>query len=50
MSTEDAEKLFAQWWAESYGSLPGPHARMTHVAFAKWFHEYALIDEAGEPA
>lgn len=39
MSVEEIERLFAKWWAESYGTIPGAHARMTHAAFAKWFAE-----------
>jgi hypothetical protein len=26
---------FNDWWRESYGTAPGPHAVMTHVAFAE---------------
>lgn len=48
MSTEELERLFARWWATSYGTVPGPHARMTHAAFAKWVLE--LPDEEPEPA
>jgi hypothetical protein len=25
---------FEDWWRDSYGIPPGPHAVMTHVAFA----------------
>ena len=32
MTTEEA---FRQWWQESYGVPPGPHAVMTHVAWAQ---------------
>jgi hypothetical protein len=46
MSQDEIERLFARWWAESYGSIPGPHARMTHAAFAKWFAEHGQEPEA----
>lgn len=39
MSQREIEDLFARWWAESYGTIPGPYARMTHAAFAQWFAE-----------
>jgi hypothetical protein len=46
MTVEEIESLFAKWWAESYGTIPGPHARMTHAAFAKWFAERQDEDPA----
>lgn len=45
MTSQELEKLFGHWWAESYGSLPGPHARMTHAAFAK----FVLEQQGKEP-
>lgn len=32
MGTEDA---FRAWWRGSYGTPPGPHAVMTHVAWSQ---------------
>lgn len=29
------EQAFRKWWQESYGLPPGPHAVMTHVAWAE---------------
>lgn len=34
---EELEKLFAQWWADSYPMVhPGPHTIRTHAAFAQY--------------
>ncbi len=27
---------FEEWWRDSYGVPPGPHAVMTHVAFTAY--------------
>lgn len=31
------EDAFMQWWRDSYGLAPGPHAVMTHTAWAQYF-------------
>lgn len=31
------EDAFKQWWRDSYGLAPGPHAVMTHTAWAQHF-------------
>lgn len=46
MDQQEVETLFARWWVESYGSIPGPHARMTHAAFAIWLLEKSAPDTA----
>lgn len=35
MNTESIKAAFDAWWRESYGIPPGPHAVMTHTAFAE---------------
>lgn len=35
MNTTTIEQVFREWWEESYGRPPAPHALMTHVAFAE---------------
>jgi hypothetical protein len=32
---EQLRQAFTEWWVDSYGSPPGSHAVMTHVAFAQ---------------
>ena len=49
MELEELERRFARWWAISYGTVPGPHARMTHAAFAKYVLEEGSTEEP-EPA
>jgi hypothetical protein len=34
MNETSIAAAFEDWWIDSYGMPPGPHARMTHVAFA----------------
>lgn len=33
MNEESVKAAFAEWWQDSYGRLPAPHALMTHAAF-----------------
>lgn len=35
MNQESIEAAFRDWWKDSYGRLPAPHAVMTHVAFGE---------------
>jgi len=35
MNQESIEAAFKEWWKDSYGRLPAPHAVMTHVAFGE---------------
>ena len=35
MDRAAVEQVFRKWWQESYGLPPGPHAVMTHVAWAE---------------
>lgn len=35
MNSETIEIAFKEWWRDSYGMPPGPHAVMTHRAFAE---------------
>ena len=35
MNTSTIEEAFKDWWEDSYGRPPAPHAVMTHVAFAE---------------
>lgn len=39
MDLEEIENLFARWFYENYGIIPGSHSRTTHAAFAQWFAE-----------
>jgi len=34
MNEASIAAAFEDWWIDSYGMPPGPHARMAHVAFA----------------
>lgn len=34
MNEASIAAAFEDWWIDSYGMPPGPHARITHVAFA----------------
>lgn len=34
MNETSLRAAFEEWWRDSYGVPPGPHAVMTHVAFA----------------
>lgn len=42
MQTPSVEQAFREWWEDSYGRPPGPHAVMTHVAFAE--HMLQLLE------
>jgi len=35
LNQESIEAAFKEWWKDSYGRLPAPHAVMTHVAFGE---------------
>lgn len=35
MNNITIEAAFKDWWEDSYGRPPAPHAVMTHVAFAE---------------
>lgn len=35
MNQESIEAAFKEWWKDSYGRMPAPHAVMTHVAFGE---------------
>lgn len=35
LSDSEIDELFSKWWSENYPNVPGKHARMTHVPFAK---------------
>jgi hypothetical protein len=36
MNETTIKAAFSDWWRDSYGVPPGPHAVMTHVAFAAY--------------
>lgn len=35
LTDSEIDDLFSRWWSENYPNVPGKHARMTHVPFAK---------------
>lgn len=42
LTDAELEDRFRAWWAESYTIPPGPHALMTHIAWARH-----LLEQAG---
>lgn len=38
-SLSKLEQMFLEWWAQSYPTPPGVHARNTHVGFGAWLVE-----------
>ncbi len=42
MNEASLRVAFDEWWRESYGIPPGPHAVMTHVSFTQ--HILQLLD------
>ena len=36
MNNTSIKTAFEEWWRDSYGMPPRPHAVMTHVAFAEY--------------
>ena len=39
MTDEQLTELFRAWWQQSYPTPPGPHALMTHTAWARFLLE-----------
>lgn len=48
MNSISVEAAFKDWWEESYGRPAGPHAVMTHVAFAEHLLRLLELLEAME--
>lgn len=46
MTTPSVEEAFVEWWKDSYGRPPAPHAVMTHVAFAEHLLQLLALLEA----
>lgn len=47
MTNESITQAFIEWWQESYGRPPAPHALMTHAAFGAHLLQLAeLLREA----
>jgi hypothetical protein len=47
MNEESVKAAFAEWWQESYGRPPAPHALMTHAAFGCYLLQLVeLLQEA----
>lgn len=42
MNRESIAAAFEDWWRDSYGTPPGTHAKMTHVAFGE--HLLQLVE------
>jgi hypothetical protein len=48
MKASTIEQVFRDWWEDSYERPPGPHAVMTHVAFAEHLLQVQELLEAVE--
>ena len=47
MNDAELEAMFRIWWLESYPTPPGPHALMTHLAWARFLLEKQASAPAG---
>ena len=48
MTNETIRIAFQEWWNDSYGTVPGVHALMTHVAFGEHLLHLSEVMEPEE--
>jgi len=45
MTDTELEKLFREWWKESYPTPPGTHALITHLGWGRYLLDYVKHEQ-----